>query len=733
MFAFQNYLILKLFTGTPHQFPPHMNYDSQHQMWNYYNMPHNVYHHPQHDHQDIVEQGCQSGGLSQRPESSGMCGSQGDWWTQSNHGRGGAQAGSGDYHHGFNHPFNMHAPGPWALRGPRPRGERRGPGRPRLNSTFARTASPLLDRRSRMMSPNISSFPSGLGNVQCPVPSPEVEGMPLSPDIMGTTNDDLPRKMQHPLGSEMMATSPGATGSSLSGGGKAGKSNAGNKKRFTCEICQKRFSTAWYVRVHRKSHNGERPYTCDTCGKGFMLPNVLLTHKKKCERQNPGGSLILSSTSQSSPTRQASQDSSSSPPEMRMGSDMHHTSSPLPHNSHRQAFGCQGVGRPFDRDETSTNMMRDIHRGIFPGSPISTQSSPGMGSNYNQTSYPVHNSEEALNCHMPDQSYTSRGYIGGNGVQGYPQGGLQPLSPQFISYSPTSAGMRPPLGSDNSNSSGCSSIPPPTAPIIPNNQQPHFLAIDPPSDEGGGHGGRLERGELPPVNKVPLKTVAQGESNYHKDEKPSEKSSENVLRPHSCEICGKKFSQKCNLITHKRIHTGERPHTCFHCDKKFTQKGNLDAHLKTHSKEKPQPCNNSCDKKFAKKTSLLRQGHLLMDENKELRQLSSPTSSLSPSDLEPTSPINRFNFIPGIPTPRSSLESINNGSGLCVQGNARNGFNECGTNSNYLPLNACFPPPSPSDLSDISKLTATVEAATMRCHYIFPPRSLSTSSSSASS
>jgi uncharacterized Zn-finger protein len=66
-----------------------------------------------------------------------------------------------------------------------------------------------------------------------------------------------------------------------------GSGNA-NKKRFTCEVCQKRFSTAWYVRVHRKSHNGERPYTCDTCGKGFMLPNVLLTHKKKCERQNPG-------------------------------------------------------------------------------------------------------------------------------------------------------------------------------------------------------------------------------------------------------------------------------------------------------------------------------------------------------------------------------------------------------------------------------------------------------------
>merc|ERR1712016_312168 len=101
------------------------------------------------------------------------------------------------------------APGPRTLRGPRPRGERRGPGRPKA----------LLD--------------------------------PNAPKVPGETTKN------------------------------------GNKKRYTCEVCQKRFSTAWYVRVHRRSHNGERPYVCNNCGKGFMLPNVLQVHLRKCEKNNP--------------------------------------------------------------------------------------------------------------------------------------------------------------------------------------------------------------------------------------------------------------------------------------------------------------------------------------------------------------------------------------------------------------------------------------------------------------
>ena len=68
-------------------------------------------------------------------------------------------------------------------------------------------------------------------------------------------------------------------------------------RSYNCEICGKKFSTAWYVRVHRKSHSGERPYVCHNCGKGFMLPNVLQVHLRKCEKNNPSAASAVPSKS----------------------------------------------------------------------------------------------------------------------------------------------------------------------------------------------------------------------------------------------------------------------------------------------------------------------------------------------------------------------------------------------------------------------------------------------------
>ena len=212
-----------------------------------------------------------------------------EWWQQQQAAAGGNPRLPGDPNF---RPGGPGGPG-WAMRGglspgggirgPRP--DRRGPGRPRLSSAKlppgmpGDISGPPIPGAPGRMSPGINRFPPPFGAPPSAIVMPDgtIGPGPVPPDLMppspsssgsgsggGPASKKRPANRSRPPGlspgsaaaaallesaanpGAMLDTVPGpGSGPGTGAGGKVSKGGAANnnKKRYVCEVCQKRFST----------------------------------------------------------------------------------------------------------------------------------------------------------------------------------------------------------------------------------------------------------------------------------------------------------------------------------------------------------------------------------------------------------------------------------------------------------------------------------------------------------
>ncbi|XP_061777270.1 zinc finger and BTB domain-containing protein 47 isoform X2 [Nerophis ophidion] len=59
------------------------------------------------------------------------------------------------------------------------------------------------------------------------------------------------------------------------------------EKKFSCQVCDKKFYTMAHVRKHMVAHTKDMPFTCDTCGKSFKRSMSLKVHSLQHSGEKP--------------------------------------------------------------------------------------------------------------------------------------------------------------------------------------------------------------------------------------------------------------------------------------------------------------------------------------------------------------------------------------------------------------------------------------------------------------
>lgn len=361
-----------------------------------------------------------------------------------------------------------------------------------------------------------------------------------------------------------------------------------------CVICHRVLSCQSALKMHYRTHTGERPFKCKICGRAFTTKGNLKTHfgvhrAKPPLRVQHSCPICQKKFTNAVVLQQHIR--------MHMGGQIPNT--PLPEGfqdamDSELSYDEKNVDTlsNFDDDIDENSMEEDpelkdtasdtskpliSYSGSCPSSPPSVISSIAALENQMKMIDSVMNCQQLTNLKSIENGSGESDHLSNDSSSAV--GDLESQSAGSPAMSESSSSMQA-LSPVNSNSESFRS----KSPGLSNQEEPQEIQLKtekpdspPPTTENGG---ALDLTSTNPGRPV-IKEEAPFSLLFLNRERGKFKST-------VCNICGKPFACKSALEIHYRSHTKERPFVCTVCSRGCSTMGNLKQHLLTHKlKELP--------------------------------------------------------------------------------------------------------------------------------------------------
>ncbi|KAJ8407848.1 hypothetical protein AAFF_G00268920 [Aldrovandia affinis] len=346
-----------------------------------------------------------------------------------------------------------------------------------------------------------------------------------------------------------------------------------------CVICHRVLSCQSALKMHYRTHTGERPFKCKVCGRAFTTKGNLKTHYSVHRAMPP---LRVQHSCPICQKKFTNAVVLQQHIRMHMGGQIPNT--PLPDNYPESMESDTGSmdERNFDDIENfSDDMdnMEDCPDGSIPDTPKSLDasqdslcSSPmppemmGLASLENQMKMAHQGLVEELQASR-FKSFEDGGSIEGDHLTNDSSsfgGDIESQNPGSPAMSESTSSMQAPSPTNSA----------PVHRQSPSIEERHQRALSvEPIGAGLMQAGSTSMGALDLTSCNPSKDPLSMVFPFRE---------RGTFKNTACDICGKTFACQSALDIHYRSHTKERPFICTACNRGFSTKGNLKQHMLTH-------------------------------------------------------------------------------------------------------------------------------------------------------